>query len=175
MSSDDFDALMAALDAPMAIVTTATEQQRAGCLIGFHSQSGMEPNHLSVWLSKANHTYRVATQARIFAVHFLTGHQRELARLFGTRSGDEIDKFERCAWRPGDDGVPVLDDCDHVVVGTKSALVDIGTDHVCVVLEPIESRFGGDFEPLRLSNVDDFSPGHEAEERPEPPTTRADH
>ncbi len=169
----DFDAIMAELDAPMAIVTTATDRERAGCLIGFHAQSGMEPNSLSVWLSKANHTRRVAATAEVFAVHFLGQDDVDLAELFGTLSGDDVDKFERCPWHEAIDGVPVLDACPNHVLGRKSALVQLHTDHVCLVLDPIETSFRGAFEPLRLSQVVHLRAGHDPEERPAPATTRA--
>ena len=38
-----FDAMIAGLDAPLVVVTTASGGERAGCLVGFHSQSGIEP------------------------------------------------------------------------------------------------------------------------------------
>jgi hypothetical protein len=43
-----------------------------------------------------------------------------------------------------------------------------------VVTEPVAATADGPFTPLRLSAVDDLAPGHEAEERPTPPTERAD-
>lgn len=166
-----FDQLMAQLDSPMAVVTTTTDQERAGCLVGFHSQSGMEPNSLSVWLSKANHTFRVATFADIFAVHFLTEANGDLAELFGAHSGDDIDKFTRCGWQPGPDAVPLLDDCANRVVGRKVALLDTRADHVCLVLDPVDATVTERFEPLRLSAVVHLRAGHDAEERPEPADT----
>ncbi len=173
MSDDAFDTIMRQLDTPLTIVTTTDGQERAGCLVGFHAQCGMEPEGLSVWLSKANHTRRVAAMATTFAVHFLTETDHELARLFGEHSGDDIDKFDRCSWHPDVDGVPVLDDCANVVVGHKIALLETTPDHVCLVLEPRHSTAGGPFVPLRLSDVTDLDPGHDADERPRPASTRA--
>ncbi len=174
-SNDDaFDATMAWLDTAMTIVTTTDGRERAGCLVGFHSQCSIEPSALAVWLSKANHTYRVAVLADVFAVHYLSEHHVDLARLFGTHSGDALDKFEHCAWHEGPHGVPVLDDCDSFVVGRKLALLETAADHVCVVLDPIEAASGASGPPLRLSDVSDLRPGHEAEERPRPPSTRDD-
>ena len=171
--ADQFDAIMARLDSPMAIVTTASDQGRAGCLVGFHTQSGIAPNSLAVWLSKANHTFRVSVFAEVFAVHFLGQDDMELAELFGTLSGDDVDKFERCAWTPGVDGVPLLDGCANRAIGRKVALLDTRADHVCLVLDPVEATYGGEFGPLRLSQVSHLRAGHEAEERHEPADTRA--
>src|SRR3954452_25019147 len=103
----------------MAIVTTVSGGERAGCLIGFHAQCSIDPARYVVWLSKANHTFRVGVHARSFAVHFLGEDDLELARHFGTASGDEVDKFASCAWQPGPDGTPVLTDCPHRFTATR--------------------------------------------------------
>ena len=70
------------------------------------SQSSIEPERYCVWLSKANHTYRVALRSTHLAIHFLTSADLPLAELFGTRSGDSIDKFAGLAVSPGPAGVP---------------------------------------------------------------------
>lgn len=171
MSGRPFDELMARLDPPMTIVTTVAGDRLAGCLVGFHSQSGMAPDTFAVWLSKANHTYEAAAVAEHFAVHFLGTEHHDLAEHFGTTCGAETDKFADVAWTPGPGGVPLLDVCPDRVVGTKHALLDSGTDHVCLIVDPIDTamREDGSFVPLRLSDVDDLEPGHGAEEPP--PTT----
>jgi flavin reductase (DIM6/NTAB) family NADH-FMN oxidoreductase RutF len=168
-----FDSIMASLDPPMAIVTTRTDQERAGCLVGFHTQSGIEPHALAVWLSKANHTFRVAVFAEVFAVHFLADDHLPLAELFGTASGDDVDKFTRCDWHEGPGGVPLLDGCPHRVVGRKAALLDTTDDHVCLVLSPETATTSGPFTPLHISQVSHLEAGHEAEERHEPAETRS--
>jgi hypothetical protein len=43
MAGHDFNTLMAALDSPLVVVTTADERERAGCLVEFHGQSSIEP------------------------------------------------------------------------------------------------------------------------------------
>jgi flavin reductase (DIM6/NTAB) family NADH-FMN oxidoreductase RutF len=167
-----FDDLVTQLYPAMAIVTTAGADERAGCLIGFHTQCSIEPERYVVWLSKANHTYRVALHARALAVHFVDDADLELARLFGTTSGDEVDKFEQCEWEADRSGVPLLADCPNRFVARKVALLDEGSDHVCLVLEPTQSWTTGTLQPLRLSTAKQLEPGHESQERPAPATLR---
>ena len=81
----------------MVVVTTAVAGERAGCLVGFHAQSAIDPQRYCVWLSKANHTYRVALRSTHLAVHFLTEDDLEVAEHFGTLTGDDVDKFEGIA------------------------------------------------------------------------------
>jgi flavin reductase (DIM6/NTAB) family NADH-FMN oxidoreductase RutF len=173
MTGDAFDTIAASLDPAMVVVTSAHHGERAGCLVGFHAQSSIDPNRYCVWLSKANHTGRIVGRSTTLAVHYLAAHQRDLAELFGTLSGDDVDKFARCAWEPGPDGVPLLVDVAPRIVARRVALLDEGGDHLCVVTEPVAAAADGPFTPLRLSDVDDLVPGHAAEERPAPPTERA--
>ena len=171
--ADDFAELIASLDPAMAVVTTMSDRERAGCLIGFHAQSSIDPARYVVWLSKANHTFRVGLHARYFAVHFLGEADIEVARLFGTQSGDDVDKFACCSWEPGPEGLPLLADCPHRFTATRIALLDEGGDHVCFVLQPLEVAPAAPFQPLRLSGTTNLTPGHESEERPEPVSERA--
>lgn len=173
MDDDAFDSIMASLDAPMAIVTTASGDERAGCLIGFHAQASIEPRRHAVWLSKANHTYRVALMGSHLAVHLLTSSDRDLAELFGTSSGDDVDKFAKCEWEPSEVGPPLLTRCENRLLLERMTVLDDGGDHVCVIGRPLMATTAGPFEPLRLSAVNDLEPGHRAEERPRPPTERA--
>lgn len=172
-TSATFDEVMGSLDVPMVVVTTVASGERAGCLVGFHVQCSIEPRRYAIWLSKANHTCRVALRARHFAVHFLSEADMDLAVLFGTTSGDDIDKFEHCEWTPGPDGVPLLTGCPRRVVARKVALLDEGSDHVCLVTEPELAEAAGPFRPMRFSRVADLQAGHAAEERPAPPTLAA--
>jgi flavin reductase (DIM6/NTAB) family NADH-FMN oxidoreductase RutF len=172
---DAFDDIMASLDSPMVVVTAATGRERAGCLVGFHVQCSIEPPRYAVWLSKANHTCRVALHSRHLAVHFLTPGDRELAELFGTTSGDELDKFSRCEWGAGEGGVPLLEVGGGRVVGRRTAFLDEGSDHICFVVEPLEAERGPRFAAgarLRLSDVSDLEPGHPAADRPVPAAER---
>src|SRR6476469_213133 len=169
-TEDAFDSLMDSLDPPMVLVTTAVAGERAGCLVAFPAQSAIDPKRYSVWLSKANHTYRVALRSSYLAVHFLTVDDLALAEHFGTLTGADVDKFEGIATSPGPDGVPLIDQCPHRVTVRRVALLDEGGDHVCLTTEGVEAETSGRFEPLRLSGVSHLEPGHASDERADPPT-----
>lgn len=166
---DQLGAIATSLDPPMIVVTTAHDDDRAGCLVGFHAQTSIEPLRYGVWLSKANRTWRVSQLASHLAVHFLHADDHQLARHFGTLTGDDVDKFTDVAHQPGPGGVPVLEACSHVLVGRRTTVLDEGGDHTCVILEPETVSWSTSdierFEPLRLSAVDHLPPGHEAADR----------
>jgi flavin reductase (DIM6/NTAB) family NADH-FMN oxidoreductase RutF len=170
MADAPFDELMASLDGPMVVVTTAVAGERAGCLVGFHAQSAIDPKRYCVWLSKANHTYRVALRSTHLAVHFLTDGDFGVAEHFGSLTGEDVDKFDGVAFEEGIDGVPLLEACPHRMVVRRVALLDEGGDHVCVTTQCVEAATPGRFSPLRLSQVQHLSPGHESDERADPPT-----
>ena len=52
-------------------------------------------------LSKANYTYPVALRSSHLVIHFLTADDLPLAELFGTQSGDTVDRFTAVQWIPG--------------------------------------------------------------------------
>ncbi|GGU96559.1 oxidoreductase [Streptomyces filipinensis] len=147
------------LDPDMCVVTAMADGERAGCLVGFASQCSIRPPRFTVWLSKANHTYRVARAAQHLAVHLLTRDQRDLAELFGGSTGDEIDKFVHLAWAEGHGGAVVLRDAAAWFVGTILHRTD-GGDHVGFVLDPVEWGQGREGPLLRLSDAAGIAAGH---------------
>ncbi|HEX2294127.1 MAG TPA: flavin reductase family protein [Actinomycetota bacterium] len=155
-----FEELAGHLDYPMYVVTAAADGERAGCLVGFASQCSIDPPRFMVFVSDKNHTYRIARGAEVLAVHVVPAGADDLARLFGEETGDEIDKFERCEWEPGPQGVPLLTACADRFVGKVLDRRPVG-DHTAFLLEPVDVRAGGaSFFPFRKAQ--DFDPGHEA-------------
>lgn len=155
-----FNRLMSLLDYPLFIVTTAAGEERAGCLIGFASQVSIHPPRFLACLSVKNRTYRVAVRASVLVVHLVPAHAEALAVLFGGETGDEVDKFSRCEWTPGPDGVPVLSDLEDWFAGRILSRSDLG-DHCGFLLEPIEGqarRSGSQFTFRRAKWIE---PGHE--------------
>ena len=157
-----FEKLVSMLDYPMYVVTTAADEERAGCLVGFTSQVSIGPPRFLVGLSERNHTVRVAQRATHLAVHLLPRRHSELARLFGSLTGDRTDKFARCAWREGPHGLPILDDAAGWFVGEVLSRDDLG-DHIGFLLKPVDGHAPQKFDQLvTFADVRDLEPGHEA-------------
>jgi len=145
----------------MFIATVAADGERSGCLIGFATQSSISPPRFLAGISDKNRTFRVARHAETMAIHLVPDNAGELANLFGGETGDEIDKFERCAWHEGPDGVPLLDDCPNRFVGRIVERVDFG-DHTGMVLEPFVAEVQEDIDQLTFHRAKRIDPGHEA-------------
>lgn len=165
MSDDAFDQLMASLDMAMIVVTTVAEGEPAGCLVGFHAQSGISAERYCLWLSEANHTYRTGLRATHFAVHFLTRGDFAMAEWFGTRSGEDTDKFTGLDLDSSEEGVPLLRELPHRLVVERVAILDDGSDHACFTTRVLSAHSEGTFAPLRLSDVTHLDAGRSSESR----------
>jgi flavin reductase (DIM6/NTAB) family NADH-FMN oxidoreductase RutF len=160
VDTDTFDRFIGGLDYPMLVVTVSQDGERSGCLVGFATQCSIDPPQLLVCLSKANHTYRLARDADLLAVHVPAHDQHDLAELFGGETDDEVDKFARCAWSEGPGGTPLLK-TPRRLVGRVLARHDLG-DHVGFLLEPVTAERIDDRPALTLQMVGDVTPGHPA-------------
>ena len=96
----------------------------------------------------------------MLGVHAVPADAADLAELFGGETGDEVDKFSRCAWHEGPEGVPILDRCENWFVGRVLERSDAG-DHDAFLLEPVAAESGdaGEFTFHRAKRIE---PGHEA-------------
>lgn len=153
-----FDEFLAGLDYPVFVVTAAAGTERAGCLVGFATQTSIDPPRLLVCLSEKNHTTAVAARADVLAVHVLDEREHPLAERFGGETGDEVDKFAGLAWRPGPGDVPLLAECPRRLVGRIVARVPLG-DHVGHLLAPLGVE-AGETSPLTYQDVADLEAGH---------------
>lgn len=157
-----FAELLGDLDYPMYVVTTAVDDEKAGCLVGFTTQVSIDPPRFLICLSKKNYTREVATGATHLAVHFLGPDRMDLAHLFGEESGDEVDKFARCQWTGGPFDMPVLDGAAAVFVGRILGRHDLG-DHVGHLVEPVHVDHRRPIAGMiTYADVRDFDPGHDA-------------
>jgi flavin reductase (DIM6/NTAB) family NADH-FMN oxidoreductase RutF len=153
-----FNAVVGGLEYPMFIVTARAGDEPVGCLVGFATQTSIDPQRFLVCLSHANHTYRRARGAELVGVHCVPDDAADLAELFGGETGDEVDKFARTTWHDGPDGVPILDACENWFVGRVLQQVDAG-DHDGFLLEPVAAHCGahGEFTIHRAMHI---KPGH---------------
>jgi flavin reductase (DIM6/NTAB) family NADH-FMN oxidoreductase RutF len=136
-AEDGLAELLGGLDRTMWILTVAAGGERSGALMGFATQASIEPARFLACLSRANHTFGVVARADHVAVHACPDEpDLALARLFGEATGDEIDKFARCAWHDGPEGQPVLEGVPAWFVGRILDRFDLG-DHVGLLLEPV--------------------------------------
>ncbi|WP_217914681.1 flavin reductase family protein [Miltoncostaea marina] len=151
--------LVSRLDYPMFIVTVRGRSEPAGCLVGFTTQCSIHPPRFLVCISERNHTFAVAREAEVMVVHMVPEHATALAELFGSETGDEVDKFARCRWTPGPMGTPVLDDLGNWFAGRIIERLPAG-DHTAYVLEPVAVGEEDPGRPFTFHRARRIQPGH---------------
>jgi flavin reductase (DIM6/NTAB) family NADH-FMN oxidoreductase RutF len=157
----DVEALVSALDYPMYVVTTRAGDDRAGCLVGFTTQTSIDPPRFLACISKANATARTVDSATHVAVHLLRRDGMDLARLFGEESEDWADKFAQCEWHDGPYDIPVLDGSAAWFVGEIIDRLDVG-DHTGLLLAPVATSGHATSDVLTFQQLKDLDPGHPA-------------
>jgi flavin reductase (DIM6/NTAB) family NADH-FMN oxidoreductase RutF len=159
---DAFEKLVALLNYPMFVVTTQADGVAAGCLVGFASQASIYPPRFLVGLSDRNHTFRVAAGASHLAVHLFDQEHLDVVELFGTQTGDAVNKFDRCRWHPGPADAPILDDAAAWFVGKILERFSLG-DHVGHLLAPVGGSPPRALERwVSFGDVCHLESGHEA-------------
>jgi flavin reductase (DIM6/NTAB) family NADH-FMN oxidoreductase RutF len=149
------------LDYPMFIVTARGGDELAGCLVGFATQCSIDPVRFIVCLSDKNHTFRVAQDADTLGVHAVPEGADELAALFGSKTGDEVDKFAQVSWSDGPGSVPILDDCHNWFAGRILERTPAG-DHWAFLVEPVRGEDDARQGTFMFQEARWIEPGHEA-------------
>ena len=155
-----FNALVGDLEYPMFIVTARAGDEPLGCLVGFATQTSIDPPRFLVCLSQATTpTAAAATRAARRALR--PRDAGGLAELFGGETGDEVDKFARTGWHEGPEGVPLLDDCANRFVGRVLGALDAG-DHDAFLLEPVAAEPARGPSEFTFHRAKRITPGHAA-------------
>ena len=133
MSDDDtqkeFQRFVGGLDYPLFVVTTADDDERDGCIVGFTTQCSIDPPLFLVCLSEKNRTWRIAQNAEALGVHLVPNDRHDLAELFGGETADERDKLAEVEWTEGPGGVPLVSELTTRFVGEIVGREDYGGDH----------------------------------------------
>jgi flavin reductase (DIM6/NTAB) family NADH-FMN oxidoreductase RutF len=160
--ADAFETIVGRLDYPMLVATTiGSDGERAGCLVGFATQCSIDPQRFLVCVSDKNRTYRVLEGAEAMALHVVPVDAEDIVELFGGETADDTDKFDRCAWREGPSGLPILERCPSWFAGRIVDRIELG-DHVGHVIEPFAGEAGHEGRAYPFSRAKRIEPGHEA-------------
>ena len=155
------EAITGGADYPLYVATTCDGIEMSGCLVGFVTQSSIEPVRFVICVSKVNHTFAVARRSQGLALHLLGSNQKPLASLFGETSGDVVDKFAGLDWSTAVTGAPVLADCAAWIDGSVLEHRDAG-DHEAFLVAVVAGGPGSHDGCLMLSGALDFDAGHGA-------------
>ena len=158
---DVFSTIVGRLDYPMFVATTIGGGERAGCLVGFATQTSIDPQRFLVCISDKNRTHRVLQDASAIALHVVPVDADDVVELFGGETADDVDKFAHCDWHEGPDGLPILDRCPTWFAGRIVERLPLG-DHVGHLVEPFAGEAGDVERAYPFSRAKHVDPGHEA-------------
>lgn len=157
--ASDFSKIMQSLDYPMLIVTASSGDHLAGCLVGFATQTSIDPERFLVCISEKNHTHDVAMEAEALAVHIVPEDRLDLAETFGSQTDDEPgNKLDEVRWSEGPGGTPILADCGDWFAGPVLERHAFG-DHTGFLVEPARANHSGDLHALGFAVAQQLPPG----------------
>ena len=68
-----------------------------------------QPQQVVLGINKSHLTTEYIQESQSFVINFLTPPQLSLVKLYGYKSGRQVDKFAEIPWHPGITGAPILD------------------------------------------------------------------
>jgi flavin reductase (DIM6/NTAB) family NADH-FMN oxidoreductase RutF len=163
LDPEALDRFSAKTDIPLTIVTTVANGERSGCVVGYWTRSSIQPPRFLVCISKQNHTFEPVMRSGEIVLHLVPRQAVDIVRLFGSETGDEIDKFLHCEWREGPGGLPILNACPTYAVCAVLDRIDVG-DHVALLVDPVTVATGPETDAFtqRMAASHHIEPGHPA-------------
>jgi flavin reductase (DIM6/NTAB) family NADH-FMN oxidoreductase RutF len=134
------------------IVTAAHEGQRGGLAVAWATQVGID--HVLVCIGAQSATRAMILASGAFGVCVLAQEHLELARRFGGRHSDKVDKFEGLEVRIGETGVPLLAECALALECGVVATYDFGKEKLIVGQVVAAERLMETFTPLTYRQED---------------------
>jgi len=153
-SRSPHDEALHLLHAPVCVVGTAVKGRSAGLTAAWVSRVSLDPVRILVAVSSERHTWGVLNESGAFSLSILREDQLDVGRLFGLKSGREMDKWAQVAHvllkRDHGVDIPALASCSARILCRTVNRVDLG-DHEGFVGEVIASEIvgGGPALPMR--------------------------
>ena len=143
------ESIFRSLNREVWVVTSSTAEARGGLLATWVSQASLDPEKpvLLAGLAPNHHTTRLVQESGRLAAHLLTQDQQELAWNFARDSGRTRDKLAACELAESDSGIPILQACHSILVGSVFAKVETG-DRVYFWADIIEAQCHSNSSPL---------------------------
>jgi len=91
------------------IVCARYEGRIAGLAVAWATQVSV--SRILICVGKQSFTRDLILGSKAFGLSLLSREQLDLARLFGTKSSRDVNKFENVKYHTAETGSPLLDDC----------------------------------------------------------------
>jgi flavin reductase (DIM6/NTAB) family NADH-FMN oxidoreductase RutF len=128
------------------IVTAEHEGQRRGLAVAWATQCGTD--HVVIAVGSHSATRELILASGAFGLNVLAREHLSVARVFGTQSSRDVDKFEGLSCHTAETGSPLLDDCAVALDCRVEAAHDTGWTKLIVGQIVAAERRMEEFEPL---------------------------
>jgi flavin reductase (DIM6/NTAB) family NADH-FMN oxidoreductase RutF len=133
---------MRELASGVALVTTASDQGRAGCVVSSFASLSLEPASMLVCLNGESSTLRSIRASGVFAVNILSHRHRDLAQRFATPKVRGAERFAEGEWGAMETGAPALQDALAVIDCRLDRIVEHATHAILIGLGVAVSKGG---------------------------------
>ena len=133
------DSVLHLMPAPVVVIGAAAGGATAGLTAAWITRVSTEPPLVAVAVAPDRHTHGLLVVSDLFTVSVLRPDQVEEGRLFGLRSGREVDKWRRVDHVLLEGGTPALASCAGRLCCRVVARLETG-DHEVFVGEILESE-----------------------------------
>jgi flavin reductase (DIM6/NTAB) family NADH-FMN oxidoreductase RutF len=91
------------------VVAATHHEKRGGLTVAWATQ--VARNRILICVGEQSTTRELILASQAFGLSILTRQQIEIARVFGTQSSRDVDKFEGVGYHTLETSSPLLDDC----------------------------------------------------------------
>lgn len=126
-----------------------------GLSVAWMSQVSWDPPLVMVAIGKVNYTHDFIKESKVFAISILSQNMKDMAKLFGLKSGRDINKFQDITYEFKKSGSPIISDCLAYLDCKVLKSFDVG-DHTIFVGEILDTDIKDDKEPLIYNSKDYF-------------------
>jgi flavin reductase (DIM6/NTAB) family NADH-FMN oxidoreductase RutF len=131
----------------VTVITTAAGERLHGMTANAVASLSLDPVMVLICVDKTTHTHRLLQEGKTFAVNVLAAHQEEVSRIFAKKSEPEVGTLRGQAFRRGETGTPILEDCLAYLDCRVRGLLE-GGDHSIVLGEVVDQGVVSEAPPL---------------------------
>lgn len=131
----------------VTVITTAAGEQLHGMTANAVSSLSLDPVMVLICVDKTTFTHRVLDAGGVFTVNVLGEHQESVSRIFAKKGEPEIGTLRGQAFRLGETGAPILEDCLAFLECRVASVLD-GGDHTIFLGRVVSEGVVEEMRPL---------------------------
>jgi len=131
----------------VTVITTANDGLLHGMTANAITSVSLDPLLLLVCVDRQAHAYEQLLESGRFAVNILAEDQEDISRLFATKSEPERGQLRGAAFRLGEHGTPLLEECLAYVECEVADRFEAG-DHTIFIGAVLDGQVLRDAPPL---------------------------